>query len=52
MGLAVSIGGVAAPLIGLVGDSFGLKSAMYIMVFFAVLSMVFAFVVPEKRGKV
>ncbi|MDR1460837.1 MAG: MFS transporter [Campylobacteraceae bacterium] len=51
MGLAVSIGGVATPIIGFIGDKFGLHTAMYALLFFAVLAMIFSFVVPKKSGR-
>ena len=47
MGLGVSIGGVAMPFIGFIGDKFGLYSAMYMLVFFAFLTLVFSFIIPK-----
>lgn len=47
IGLGVSVGGVAMPFIGFIGDRFGLHLAMYILAFFAFLALVFAFIIPK-----
>lgn len=48
MGLAVSIGGMAAPGIGWIGDQYGLTTAMYAIGAFAVLTAFLAFLIPER----
>lgn len=52
LGIAVSIGGMVAPGIGWIGDHYGLTRAMYAVAGFAVLTMIFAFLIPgaEKSG--
>jgi FSR family fosmidomycin resistance protein-like MFS transporter len=46
LGIAVSIGGMVAPGIGWIGDHYGLTRAMYAVAGFAVLTMLFAFLIP------
>jgi FSR family fosmidomycin resistance protein-like MFS transporter len=47
LGLAVSIGGMAAPAIGWVGDRFGLPAAMYTVAGFSLLTLLFAYLIPN-----
>ena len=47
LGLSVSIGGLFAPVIGLVGDKFGLMTAMYVIFGFAVLAFLLTFIIPK-----
>jgi FSR family fosmidomycin resistance protein-like MFS transporter len=51
MGVGVSIGGVAMPFIGFIGDIFGLSQAMYMLAFFAFLTLIFAFIIPKFGSK-
>ena len=47
-GLAVSVGGMVAPGIGWIGDRYGLPMAMYAVAGFAMLTMLFAFLIPGR----
>jgi FSR family fosmidomycin resistance protein-like MFS transporter len=51
LGLAVSIGGMVAPGIGWVGDTYGLHTAMYVIGAFAVLTMFLAWCIPVRANK-
>lgn len=48
LGLSVSIGGLFAPLIGFVGDKFGLMIAMYVILAFATLGVLLTFLIPNE----
>lgn len=48
LGLSVSIGGLLAPIIGIVGDKYGLGVAMYIIFGFAVLGFLLTFIMPKE----
>lgn len=52
IGLGISFGGLVTPLVGRVGDSFGLFASMQIVVALAALAFVFSLLVPvvEKRS--
>jgi FSR family fosmidomycin resistance protein-like MFS transporter len=47
LGLAVSVGGMAAPGIGWVADRFGLSAAMYTVAGFSLLTLLFAYLIPN-----
>jgi len=47
IGLSISVGGIAAPLLGKVADLHGLLSVMYILAALAVLPGILAFVLPK-----
>ncbi|NLW77849.1 MAG: MFS transporter [Ruminococcaceae bacterium] len=47
LGLTVSIGGMLAPVIGWVGDNYGLPAAMYTITGVAVLALVIAYLIPN-----
>ena len=47
MGLAISIGGMVTPGIGWVGDHFGLTAAMYTVAGFSLLTLLFAYLIPD-----
>lgn len=47
LGLAISVGGMAAPGIGWIGDRFGLPAAMYVVAAFAVLTLLLSFFIPN-----
>ena len=51
LGLAVSVGGMVSPGIGWIGDQYGLKTAMYAVAAFAVLTMILAFFIPSRQKK-
>lgn len=53
VGLGISFGGLVTPLVGAVGDRFGLFASMQIVVALAALAFVFSLLVPvvEKRSK-
>lgn len=48
LGLSVSVGGVLAPVLGSVGDSFGLHSVFMILAAVSVLPVTISLAVPEK----
>jgi FSR family fosmidomycin resistance protein-like MFS transporter len=50
IGLAVSVGGIAAPLLGRVADLHGLEPVMYIFAALAVLPAFLAFVLPRDEA--
>jgi FSR family fosmidomycin resistance protein-like MFS transporter len=47
LGLAVSVGGMAAPGIGWIGDHYGLPAAMYTIAAFSLLTLLLACLVPN-----
>ncbi|MDQ2680919.1 MAG: MFS transporter, partial [Candidatus Eremiobacteraeota bacterium] len=49
LGLAVSVGGIAAPLFGLLGDHYGLVAVFYAIASIAVLSFISALFLPSSR---
>jgi FSR family fosmidomycin resistance protein-like MFS transporter len=49
LGLAVSIGGMATPGIGWIGDHYGLPQAMYAIAAVIAISMLLAFLLPQPR---
>ncbi|MDR1292373.1 MAG: MFS transporter [Clostridiales Family XIII bacterium] len=49
-GLTVSVGGMAAPLIGLVADDRGIPAGMFIIACVSVVALVFALIIPDIRG--
>ena len=51
IGLSVSIGGIAAPLLGRVADFYGLLPVMYIIAAVAVLPAFFAFAMPKPHDE-
>lgn len=48
LGLAVTIGGLAAPMFGAIGDRYGLVQVFEAIVFFAVLSLIGSVFLPKK----
>jgi FSR family fosmidomycin resistance protein-like MFS transporter len=51
LGLAVSVGGIAAPVLGIIADAHDLRLVMYIVAAVAVLPAVFSFVLPSLKPK-
>ncbi|TCL58799.1 FSR family fosmidomycin resistance protein-like MFS transporter [Hydrogenispora ethanolica] len=49
LGLAVSIGGLAAPGLGRLADSYGLHSALSLLLIFPVIATLLALSLPERR---
>jgi FSR family fosmidomycin resistance protein-like MFS transporter len=49
-GLTVSVGGIAAPGVGLIADNFGIPSALLVLSFVGVLALVFSALVPKLPG--
>ena len=47
IGLSITIGGIAAPLLGRVADLYGLSPVMYILAAAAVLPVLLAFALPK-----
>ena len=47
LGLAVSVGGIATPLLGRLADSHGLLSAMYVIAAVAILPAIMSFTLPN-----
>ena len=48
LGLSVSIGGLFAPIIGLIGDKYGLMVGMYVILAFALLAFILTFIIPKE----
>ena len=48
LGLSVSIGGIFAPLLGIVGNHFGLSMTFVVTGIIAVITLIMAFTIPEK----
>lgn len=48
-GLAVSVGGLAAPLLGAVGDSRGIEAVFSLLVFAPLVIIAFTFLLPSER---
>ncbi|MDR3176202.1 MAG: MFS transporter [Desulfovibrio sp.] len=51
LGLAVSVGGIAAPVLGKVADAHGLPPVMYIVAAVALLPAILSFALPELKTK-
>lgn len=52
LGLAVSVGGIVAPLLGSIADHYGLLWAIYIIAGIAVLPLIISYILPTvKKGK-
>ncbi len=49
LGLAVSIGGVFAPFLGIVADNYGIKSALEILAILPVLAVLVSFTLPKPK---
>ena len=47
LGLAVSVGGIFAPILGWIADKYGLLSAMDVIVYLPILAAVMAFTLPS-----
>lgn len=48
LGLSVSVGGLFAPIIGLIGDKYGLMVGMYVILGFALLAFSLTFIIPKE----
>jgi len=48
LGLSVSIGGILAPVLGMIGDMHGLRMVFYVMAALSVIPLLMSFVVPER----
>ena len=51
LGLAVSVGGIFAPMLGKIADNMGIVWAFYAVAAIALVPMVAAFMLPEVRNK-
>ena len=49
MGLAVSVGGIAAPLLGRIADSSGIPAVLTILIFLPLVAIAFAATLPEGK---
>ena len=49
-GLAVTIGGVTSPLLGLIADHHGIRAALWCVAFLPILATGLAFTLPHPRG--
>ncbi len=49
LGLAVSIGGLCAPIIGWIGDTFGLMTAMYTITGVALVALLLTLILPKQK---
>jgi MFS transporter, FSR family, fosmidomycin resistance protein len=52
MGLSIGLGGIGAPLLGLVADSAGLSFTMLLIAVLPVLGLLLALTLPRKVGAV
>ncbi|MDR2124772.1 MAG: MFS transporter [Desulfovibrio sp.] len=50
LGLAVSVGGIAAPLLGTIADAHGLHMVMYIVAGVALLPAILSFALPKQKA--
>ncbi|MFC6346582.1 MFS transporter [Vagococcus carniphilus] len=50
LGLSVSVGGLFAPVIGLIGDKYGLMIGMYVILAFSILAFFLTFLMPKEDG--
>ncbi len=50
LGFSVSVGGVVAPLLGRIADSYGIQAVLTILIFVPLLAMVFTASLPEGTG--
>lgn len=48
LGLSVSIGGILAPVLGSIGDVYGLRLVFYILAGLAVIQTLISFAVPSR----
>lgn len=48
-GLTVSIGGMIAPVIGSIGDTFGLQASIFSLGLISIVALVFVLLVPKKK---
>ena len=51
LGLAISMGGIFAPILGAVADNFGLLTTIYVIAGIAILPLAVAFTLPPVGGK-
>jgi FSR family fosmidomycin resistance protein-like MFS transporter len=51
LGLAVSVGGIAAPALGAIGDHAGLRSALLLLALLPLLSAALVFTLPRERAQ-
>ena len=49
LGLAVSMGGIFAPILGAVADNFGLLTAIYTIAAISTIPLIFSFTLPEVK---
>lgn len=49
LGLAVSIGGVVAPLLGWISDSYGIRQALSCLTILPVIATIIAFILPKPK---
>lgn len=52
LGLTVSVGGMAAPAIGRIGDIFGLPAAMYTVAGLACIALLLIFILPKQQAEI
>jgi FSR family fosmidomycin resistance protein-like MFS transporter len=50
LGLAIGLGGLGAPVLGLVADADGLTTTMYVIALLPLLGLAFALTLPRERG--
>lgn len=48
LGLAVSIGGIFAPILGIIADNFGLIFVIYALGIISIVPLIFSLILPEK----
>ncbi|MDR2157418.1 MAG: MFS transporter [Clostridiales Family XIII bacterium] len=48
-GLTISVGGMFSPVVGWVGDRFGLETALFLLTALSIPAMILAFAIPTRR---
>ncbi len=48
LGLSVSIGGILAPVLGMIGDVYGLRMVFYVLAALSIVPLLMSFIVPER----
>ena len=49
LGLAVSVGGITAPLLGKVGDMYGLETTFYVIALITLIPLISSFTLPKPK---
>jgi FSR family fosmidomycin resistance protein-like MFS transporter len=52
LGLAVSVGGIAAPLLGKIADTYGIQTVMIVISCISLVSTIFSFILSNEKEKI